>query len=234
MSTSNGVNSDSFSRSDVIKTYQVVQYFGGILTQYPIVTNIDYNNTTGIITANGITSAQATSGTTQTPLQLRGANSNSATRPGATVQITGGSGSAGSGAGGVSIASGTGGGLQGSTSIVLSNQTVTIAGAGSELLSVDSGGVLFLGGYNDTGEINLSAGYNAAGTSGRPIIFATDSGTVLQIQEETPGTKKIGFFGQSPLSAKPTIGGSRGGNAALADLLTKLAALGLITDGTSA
>jgi hypothetical protein len=32
----------------------------------------------------------------------------------------------------------------------------------------------------------------------------------------------------------PTITGSRGGNAALANLLTALAAMGLIVDGTSA
>lgn len=236
MSTSNGINSDSFSRSDVIKTYQVVQYFGGILTQYPIVynVNLEYNSTTGIITANGVTSFQATSGTTQTPLQLRGANSNSATRPGANVQITGGSGSGGSGAGGVTISSGTGGGVLGSTSLVISNTQAAINGPKSETLSVESGGVFVLGGYDDAGEINFSAGYNAAGTSGRPISFNTDSGSVLTIQEATPGTQKIGFFGKSPLSAKPSIGGSRGGNAALADLLIKLAALGLITDGTSA
>lgn len=43
----------------------------------------------------------------------------------------------------------------------------------------------------------------------------------------------LGFYGTAA-SAKPTITGSRGGNAALADLLTKLAALGLITDGTTA
>jgi pectate lyase-like protein len=42
----------------------------------------------------------------------------------------------------------------------------------------------------------------------------------------------VGFFGTTP-ATKPTITGSRGGNAALADLLTKLAALGLIVDGTS-
>ncbi len=37
----------------------------------------------------------------------------------------------------------------------------------------------------------------------------------------------------APLNiSKPTITGSKGGNAALADLLTKLAALGLITDST--
>lgn len=44
--------------------------------------------------------------------------------------------------------------------------------------------------------------------------------------------KSIGFYGATP-GTKPTITGSRGSNAALADLLTKLATLGLITDSTS-
>lgn len=43
----------------------------------------------------------------------------------------------------------------------------------------------------------------------------------------------LGFFDHAP-AAKPTITGSRGGNLALADLLTQLAGLGLLTDGTSA
>jgi hypothetical protein len=43
----------------------------------------------------------------------------------------------------------------------------------------------------------------------------------------------VGFNGAIPL-AKPTITGSRGGNAALADLLTQLASYGLITDSTTA
>ena len=54
------------------------------------------------------------------------------------------------------------------------------------------------------------------------------------------GTKRIewdgtgiGFFATAPV-AKPTITGSRGGNAALADLLTKLASFGLLTDSSSA
>jgi hypothetical protein len=42
----------------------------------------------------------------------------------------------------------------------------------------------------------------------------------------------VGFYGATP-GAKPTITGSRGGNAALADLLTELANLGLITDSSS-
>ena len=43
----------------------------------------------------------------------------------------------------------------------------------------------------------------------------------------------IGFNNVTPI-AKPTISGSRGGNAALASLLTQLAAYGLVTDGSSA
>lgn len=43
----------------------------------------------------------------------------------------------------------------------------------------------------------------------------------------------IGFFTATPV-AQQAIAGSRGGNAALADLLTKLALTGLITDGTTA
>lgn len=43
----------------------------------------------------------------------------------------------------------------------------------------------------------------------------------------------IGFNTTSPI-AKPTVTGSRAGNAALADLLTKLSSYGLITDSTTA
>lgn len=48
----------------------------------------------------------------------------------------------------------------------------------------------------------------------------------------TWGSGTLGFFGASP-SGRQTVTGSRGGNAALADLLSKLATLGLITDSTS-
>jgi hypothetical protein len=43
----------------------------------------------------------------------------------------------------------------------------------------------------------------------------------------------LGFFGAPPV-VKPVITGSRGGNAALAVLLTALASLGLVTDATTA
>lgn len=44
---------------------------------------------------------------------------------------------------------------------------------------------------------------------------------------------KMGFFGLATPISKPTVTGSRGGNAALADLLQELQNLGLITDSSS-
>ena len=45
--------------------------------------------------------------------------------------------------------------------------------------------------------------------------------------------QRLGFYGATPV-AKPAVTGSRGGNAALASLLTQLASLGLVTDSSSA
>lgn len=47
------------------------------------------------------------------------------------------------------------------------------------------------------------------------------------------GAAAIGFFNTNPI-AKPTVAGSRGGNAALLSLLTCLANLGLVIDTTTA
>jgi len=47
------------------------------------------------------------------------------------------------------------------------------------------------------------------------------------------GGIQLGFYGATPV-AKPTITGSRAGNAALADLLTSLASQGIIVDSSSA
>lgn len=84
-----------------------------------------------------------------------------------------------------------------------------------------------------------------------PIIQAggvsTDVGVVVRAKgsgavdlQSGDGTNKVrvnntgvGFQGTNPI-AKPPITGSRGGNAALASLLTQLANYGLITDSTTA
>jgi hypothetical protein len=46
-------------------------------------------------------------------------------------------------------------------------------------------------------------------------------------------TNTVGFYGATPVS-RPTVSDSRGGNAALASLVTALTSLGLITDSTTA
>jgi hypothetical protein len=66
---------------------------------------------------------------------------------------------------------------------------------------------------------------NAATTA---LLSVTDTGVQV-----SPAGGSLGFYGTSPQS-KPAITGAKGGNAALASLLTQLAALGLITDSTSA
>lgn len=56
--------------------------------------------------------------------------------------------------------------------------------------------------------------------------------TMFTLAGGVGSTGGIGFYGATPV-AKQTITGSRGSNAALADLLTKLANMGVITDSTT-
>ncbi len=65
-----------------------------------------------------------------------------------------------------------------------------------------------------------------AGSSNRMSIYADE----IDIQPDV--LKKLAFFGQTPTTL-PIVTGSRGGNAALASLLTGLAALGLVTNSSS-
>jgi hypothetical protein len=63
---------------------------------------------------------------------------------------------------------------------------------------------------------------------GRNIDIGTGTGTKIG------GIGSVmAFYGNTPI-ARPAVTGSRGGNAALASLLTQLAALGLVTDSTTA
>lgn len=69
---------------------------------------------------------------------------------------------------------------------------------------------------------------------GRLKLSAADTAAREGIRIEAGGgSALIGFYGAAAV-AKPTVTGSRGGNAALASLLTQLASLGLIVDSTSA
>ena len=67
-------------------------------------------------------------------------------------------------------------------------------------------------------------------------LQATDVGGSLDLFGDNihigTGGDAVGFFGVGAVS-KPTVSGSRGGNAALASLMIALSNLGLVTDSTS-
>jgi len=68
---------------------------------------------------------------------------------------------------------------------------------------------------------------------GSHLVGLTHCYAGLQVDGSLSVVGNVGFFGAAA-AAKPAITGSRGGNAALASLLTALAGLGLITDNTTA
>ena len=102
-----------------------------------------------------------------------------------------------------------------------------------------------------TGGVNEDVAVEATGTGGLSLIAATGSiditgngdfslsigsGSNVTIDAVTGALQldgsTVGFFGTTPAS-KPTVTGSRGGNAALASLLTGLETLGLIIDSST-
>jgi hypothetical protein len=91
------------------------------------------------------------------------------------------------------------------------------------------------GGSNNfaQGSVSGDSGIQVPAT-GKKFMFSQSSAIapVLAIEPGT-GSGQIGFF-QATTAAKQTVTGSRGGNAALASLLTALAAYGLVTDSSTA
>lgn len=72
-----------------------------------------------------------------------------------------------------------------------------------------------------------------ASRKARTVFSTFDTAAREFLRGEASGTAPmIGFLGASAV-ARPTVSGSRGGNAALASLLTALANLGLVTDSSS-
>jgi hypothetical protein len=103
--------------------------------------------------------------------------------------------------------------------------TVMYDGGGAAAASATGGGVKVRTGAPGSG-----------GASGLGQLIARRNGGTEDsaFSWDTSGSApRLAFYGGTP-SAKLTVTGSRGGNAALASLLTQLAALGLITDGSSA
>jgi hypothetical protein len=87
------------------------------------------------------------------------------------------------------------------------------------------------GGSNAGSDFAINSYTDAGAFLATPLTVTRSSGITTLTSAKITGN--IGFYGTTP-AAKPAITGSRSANAALADLLTKLAALGLITDSTSA
>ncbi|UCV26784.1 hypothetical protein [Ferribacterium limneticum] len=81
------------------------------------------------------------------------------------------------------------------------------------------------------GSVYVQLGKGATATGEFAVLTANDF-MPLNITE-VAGEAVIGFFEAAPV-AQPTVSGSRGGNAALASLLTALASLGLIVNSTTA
>jgi hypothetical protein len=75
---------------------------------------------------------------------------------------------------------------------------------------------------------------HASRTARLTFVTMDSAGTREGLRIESTGSAAaIGFLGAAAVT-RPNVTGSRGGNAALASLLTALANLGLITDSTSA
>ncbi len=84
-----------------------------------------------------------------------------------------------------------------------------------------------------TGDLRPAAdNTRALGTASRRFASAAIAGTVVLDGDLDHNGSNIGVFGTAP-TTKKTVTGSRGGNAALASLLTQLAAYGLITDSST-
>jgi hypothetical protein len=108
----------------------------------------------------------------------------------------------------------------------------------STILQVDSGGVVIPSFGSGIVQSDSSGNLSSSATvtlSSAIIINGNGTNIQLQVSGNTKffvdGTT-MAFFGH-PASTQQTVSGSRGGNAALASLLTALANYGLIVDSSS-
>lgn len=116
--------------------------------------------------------------------------------------------------------------IGGAPSTGLALQTIYPGGATGAWIAVAPSYGVNAAAIYPSGQTNADLDIKGAGTGALQIRSPSGSARI------TAATVGLAFFGSAPI-AKPTITGSRGGNAALADLLTKLASYGLLIDGTS-
>lgn len=93
-------------------------------------------------------------------------------------------------------------------------------------------GVQWTGGGQITGGTGGTIALSTFG-AGEGGLYAGNFSSLLFRWSVVSAEPRLGFYGAAA-TGKPTVTGSRGGNAALASLLTGLSNLGLITDSTTA
>ncbi|MGW1609399.1 hypothetical protein ACWCQZ_08375 [Streptomyces sp. NPDC002285] len=113
--------------------------------------------------------------------------------------------------------------------------TVNTAAEANALLALHVGAETFDRVRVTTDRIEVGSGSAARDTNWRRSAaneWTTDDAVIVSLMLRHLGTT-LGFYGATA-TTKPVVTGSRGGNAALASLLTALATLGLVTDSTTA
>jgi hypothetical protein len=123
----------------------------------------------------------------------------------------------------LAFATGGGGRLTINTSTVTSGLTIDVTTASGPALLNEAASSA-----NPTLVPNKASPSFGVGGGTNEVALIGNGSEVL-----TVGANTLGFFGSAPI-VKRTVTGSRGGNAALASLLTALAATGFLTDSTTA
>ena len=116
-----------------------------------------------------------------------------------------------------------------------SGHTLTATTAYGFRLNSPSGGAYAVIGHLYGAYITDPSGGTVTDMDGLYIAdLSSPSGTVYGIRNLSSMKQvgSVGFYGTEP-QTKPTVSGSRGGNAALQSLLTALSGLGLLTDSSS-
>lgn len=102
----------------------------------------------------------------------------------------------------------------------------------------NSAGTSLIKAYNLAGTVGFNLTDALGGTLGGIAFDINGNITASRIDNGSTGlivahaSAKLGFFDAAPV-VKPTVTGSKGGNAALASLMTALSSLGIVTDTTS-
>jgi hypothetical protein len=110
--------------------------------------------------------------------------------------------------------------------IVMVKDSINNLEGATGALDLSTRGVILTTLHNQLASLNM----DNTGGNGVVTLFAFTN-LILQLDA---GFGKLGFFDATTGAIKQTVTGSRGGNAALASLLTSLAAYDLIIDSTTA